>query len=276
MSRKNCAANVSRRHALRSIGAGVVGTIGTLTTIPQAAAEQTEWKNDDEEHVNSGRHSPGGYHGIGAGLKLKNDYVDESGDYVTVWELSGDGVVNDYEKEFPGPDGDPPSEVDKCPRDAASDYQQNVEEQGFVIEVPDDLAIDADFADSDEMYMFPEDCNEYSEEEAAEVAYDAAVLAANACPLTSGLIAGAELADSILELYTSESGKTYDLRNDYGGYNGALLRGGFNIDELRIIADDGEYGTVDVFTDFGEASTGFEIYIQYDGFGGPQYDVTKK
>jgi len=274
MRRKDCAVNISRRHALCSIGAGVVGTIGTLTTTPQAAAEQTEWKNDDEEYWGDGW-GGGTYHGIGAGLKLKNDYVDESGDYVTVWELSGDGVVNDRDKEFPGPDGDPPSEVDKCPRKAASAYSDHVRGQGFIIEVPDDLSIEADFADSDEMYMFPEDCSKTSEE-AAEVAYDAAVLAANACPLTSGLIAGAELADSILELYTSESGTTYDLRNWYGGSNGGLLRGGFGIDELKIIADDGDYGTVDVFTDFGEASTGFEIYIQYDGFGGPQYDVTKK
>lgn len=31
----------------------------------------------------------------------------------------------------------------------------------------------------------------------------------------------------------------------------------------RIIADEGEYGTVDVSTDFGDASAGSEIYIRH-------------
>ena len=45
----------------------------------------------------------------------------------------------------------------------------------------------------------------------------------------------------------------------------------------RIIADEGEYGTVDVSTDFGDASAGSEIYIRhYAGMGGAYYDVTKK
>ena len=97
-------------------------------------------------------------------------------------------------------------------------------------------------------------------------------------PLTSGLTASAELADSIYELSISESSTTYGLRNTYTVYHDGLLRGRFGIDEVKITVDDKDNGTVDVSTDFGDVSTGFEVYVQYrnDGFGGPYHDVTKK
>lgn len=44
---------------------------------------------------------------------------------------------------------------------------------------------------------------------------------------------------------------------------------------MRIILDGDEHGTVDVTQKYGLASTGFEIYLQYDGMSA-FYDVRKK
>lgn len=108
-------------------------------------------------------------------------------------------------------------------------------------------------------HLLPEDCNEHSEEE-AEVAYDAAVLTVIVRSLSSGLVAGAELADSIQNYIPVKAAQNMICEIDTEGINGGLLRGGFGTGELRVIADEGKYGTVDVSTDFGETSTGSEIY----------------
>lgn len=265
----------SRRSALKRLGFGIVGSVGAVTTAQTAAAQQTEWQNSEKYYDTDNEI----YHSLGAGLKLKDDYVDGSGDYVTVWEISGDGVVNNSNEEFPAPDSyydQVPDEIDIYPREGPENYPGSARYQGFTIDVGSGgLAIEADFNDSDEVHMFPTD-GDTGSDEYYDIATSAAKLAANASPLASGLIGGLELASEIYEFFWGTSGPTYDLTNYYSGYGNPFFRGGFSVDELKIVADGGDYGTVDITANFGYASTGFEIYQQYDGMGGPVLDVTKK
>ncbi len=265
----------TRRSALTGLVTGVVGAVGIGATSGTVAAQQTEWQNSDEVDVASGTDQ--GHHSLGAGLKLKNDFVDEAGDYVTIWEMSGDGVVTDANGNFPAPSDwhdEVPDTVDTYPRDHS--FQASARHQGFTIDNSSgSLGIESDFTDSDEVHMFPRDANTGSDE-IQDIAEDAAKLAAEAVPKVAGAISGLELAAEIYEYFFGTSGPTFDLTNTYDGTDNDFLRGGFSLDEVRIIADGGDFGTVDITANFGQASTGFEIYQQYDGFGGPVLDVTKK
>lgn len=247
---------------------GFVGSSGVATAA-------TEWDNYDEAKIVTSTTSTDYLQKIGAGLVLTEEFTDPDGDYVTKWELAGDGVVHDENGHFPAPDDyydSVPDEVDTCPRDYADGKTASVYEQGFVITVDDLISVDGDFKDPDEKYMFPNNCYETTSD-AATLAEIAADLAEEIHPVLDGVITGVELAENFLELTgTDSSGKTYDLRETYGkGY----LRGGFGLRELIIRCDVNEEGAVDVDYAFGEASTGFEIYVSNSEFG-ESYSVTEK
>ncbi len=265
----------SRRSALKVLGTGLAGAVGVGTATRPAAAQQTEWQNSDEVFDTHNEV----YHSLGVGLKLKNDFVDEAGDYNTIWEIAGDGVVNNDNKEFPAPDDyydEVPDTIDMYPRQGPENYPGSVRHQGFTIDKGSNpLGIEADFNDNDEVHMFPRD-GDTGDDEFDDIALTAAEIAVGAITGYGGVIAAAELAAEIYEFAFGTSGPTFDLTNYYSGHGNAFFRGGFGVDELRIIADGGDSGTVDITADFGQASTGFEIYQQYDGFGGPVLDVTKK
>jgi len=274
---RNASSNLSRRSALKSVGTGVVGCTGLWALSGTAAAAEDEWENEDTAS------SSDTVHAIGAGLRLKNEAWVDDGDYKTVWEVSGDGVLNskgnDGEKWFPTRDDwydEVPDEIDICAgnggkRDRADLYSDAIYSQGIVLKVPSEMSVDADFKDNDEKYMFPEQCGE-TNEDAGRVFVEAAKIAASKNPIADGLIAGAELGNAVLKFFDEESGTTYDLR---GYYSEGFFRGGYGLTELKITADSGEYGTVDLSMEFGWASTGFEIYIENDGMYG-DIEVTKK
>jgi len=137
--------------------------------------------------------------------------------------------------------------------------------------------VDIDPNDDDDKYMFPEGGDE-ANSEYGDVVTTAAGIAADALGVgkISAALDGAELAASLLGFIKDDTtGSTYDLTHTLSDYGEEFFRGGFGFEDLIIIADAGDYGTIDVTYDWGYAETGFEIYVQYDGMAA-YYDVTKK
>lgn len=261
----------SRRTALKTLGAGIVGSVGIGAASQSAAATQTQWSNYDEYHDDY----ENGYDTLGAGLTVTSESITDSGHYETNWELSGNGVVMDENGDFPVPEED---YDDTYPRKIPEEHPLGVVYQGLTIEVTGDISVDIDRGDGDDKYLYPEGGDE-GNTVPGDVVMTAAGIAADALGADDKIgyaLDGAELASSLLGFVNDDSsGRTYDLTQSYTDTNEEFFRGGFGFEDLIIIADAGDYGTVDITYEWGRAQTGFEVYVQYDGRA-YYYDVTKK
>jgi|APHM01.1.fsa_nt_gi hypothetical protein len=276
MSEDSSRVQMDRRRTLKLVGGSVVGAAATSGT---TAAQQTQWGNNDVARTSAGGFTLDTKFDLGAGLNLVNETKTDLNKYQWQFSLSGDGAVLNDDGSFKIPESE---YDDSYPRPVA--VQQLPEEakargSGLVIERTGDISVDVDTGDNDDKYQFPKGQNTSEfEEQATEVVLTAAEIAAANVSATAGAILdGVELAGSLLGLVSDDdSGATYDLREYYASAGGAFLRGGFGFEDLIILADPGDSGTVDVTYEFGPAKTGFTIDAQYDGFGGPILDVTKK
>lgn len=241
---------LTRRSVLKgsaTAGASMVG----LSAAGTAVASDGSWN----AHAAKKRYVSTRYYRdeIGVGLRhLASDDVGEKTFHTFEFGTEGVVVVDDTD-EFPT-DSEEYKEInDDCIPPQAG---WNADNQGFLLETGSDLYAYIE-GDGDELWVHPPECDSYDD----YVEISTAVLES----AISGYSAAAGALIDAVELYNSLKGVDGTRQEMTFDYLYGLGRGGLG-GHLVIEVDSGEFGNVSLTAHFGDASTGFDIYADGDGY----------
>lgn len=258
----------SRRTILKS--AASAGSILTgISAMGSASATHESFDAHDShrKYVSGGGGGGGAYYRdeIGAGLRhLQTNYGTYSTFYV--FEFGAEGtVVEDSSGEFPVNSDEYHQVNDDCYPPL---HSANVDGQGFLIEGDASLHSYVE-NDGDEVWMHPPSCSA-ERERAAKITKTVLETAIGAIPKV-GVAAGALI--NATQLYNALQEDSQDRQDGRVTYYNGILRGGFG-GRLVIEVDSGEFGNVSLTTEFGGASTGFDIFVDDNSYSVTPKDAT--